>query len=80
MQSHTLLLTGNCMSLQIYHPSDGQWAQKLGAFMRSLRSSFCTGFLQLTTRQFWTWKYLDPSCLLPQQLHKGSSTIWHSET
>lgn len=33
MQSHTLLLTGNCMSLQIYHPSDGQWSQKLGAFV-----------------------------------------------
>lgn len=48
-----------------------------GSFRRSLRSSFHTGFLQLTAGQFWTWKYLDPSCLLPQQLHKGSSIIWH---
>lgn len=65
------------MSLQIYHPSDGQLQQKLEAFVRSPRSGFHLGFLQLTTGEFLTWRYLDHSYFLTDQLCKGSSTIWY---
>ena len=35
------------------------------------------GCLQLTTGEFLTQGYLDHSCFLTDQLHKGSSTIRH---
>lgn len=72
-QSHGLS-TGNSMSLQIYHPSDRQ--AKLEAFVRS-QEQFTLGFLQPITGEFLTWRYLDHSCSLTDELHKGSSMICH---